>query len=75
VGIAALSESVSVPVTGFVSTGVNVNWIVQVVPGAIDPHVCAAVTVEDEGVIEFNCSEAFPQFCTLRFWLIGVPTG
>jgi hypothetical protein len=71
--MAALSVSVSVPLTYDVSAGVNVSCRLQVLPIASELRLFGAAIIGTVDVTERICSAAFPQFVTLRLSVPGVP--
>ena len=63
--MAALSARLTVPLDSWSLMGAKVKVTAQVAPGATEPQLCAAVTVDADEVNELKLSGALPQFVTL----------
>jgi hypothetical protein len=63
--MAALSAKLTVPLDAASLIGAKVSVMGQTPPGATEPQLCEAVTVETEEVRELKLSAALPQFVTL----------
>ena len=73
-GIAALSLSVSAPMTEEVSAGVKVSCRLQVAPATTKEHPCAGTMDGTDDVVEESCRSALPQLVMFRLREEDVPT-